>query len=202
MNNPELNSILKKARTPQPPEDFLEEFPQQIARQLNRARTENFRPQRNRNWIPRFAWGFAMAICILAAFAIGNWRGQMKTKTVAANDILENAKFVRETLAMFPNQVRAIVKDDRGLNLVLSEKENVPASPPIYVHICDGKNCSSFVTFSGQEIQIAGQKMTVLSNARGGIILTGNQFAWSSDEQTLTKNHLKIEAKNLSATIL
>lgn len=196
---------------PQPPEEFWNEFPQQIARQLNRgsdarvAKRVGDAASPLRNWFPRLAWGFATAICILIAFAIGHWRGQMETKTVASvasSDILKNAKFVRETLAMFPNQVRAIVKDEHGLNLVLSEKENVPSSPPLYVRICDGKNCSSFVTFSGQEIQIAGQKLTVLSDAHGGIILAGDKLVWSSDEQTLAKNHLKIEAKNLGSIVM
>ena len=56
--------------------------------------------------------------------------------------------------------------------------------------------------FSGQEIQIAGQKVTVLSDARGGIILTGNQFVWSNTERNHTGNHLKIEAKNLGSSTL
>ena len=51
--------------------------------------------------------------------------------------------------------------------------------------------------YSGQEIQIAGQKMTVLSDAQGGIILMGNDFAWSSREPAFAKSSLKIEAKRL-----
>jgi hypothetical protein len=193
MNKPELDSILKKARTPERPEEFWAEFPQRITRGLNRERTENFRPKRN--WFPRLAWGFATAICILAAFAMGHWRGQVETK--ASTDVLADAKVVRETLAMFPNQVRAIVEDEHGLNLVLSDSSDVPVSPPIYVRICDGKHCSSLVTFSGQEIQIAGQKVTVLSDTQGGIILTGNQFVWSNTDRTYADDRLKIEAKNL-----
>ena len=104
---------------------------------------------------------------------------------------------IRETLAMFPNQVRAIVQDERGINLVLSDRDNVPVSTPIYVRICDGKHCSSLVTFSGQEIRIAGQKLTVLSDTQGGIILTGNQFIWSNTERNFADNRLKIEARNL-----
>jgi hypothetical protein len=195
MNNPELDSILKKARTPELPNEFWAEFPQQMARGLNRERTENFRPKRN--WFPRLAWGLATAICILAAFAMGPWRGQVETQTVSHNDVLADIKVVRETLAMFPNQVRAIVQDERGLNLVLSDNADVPVSTPIYVRICDGKHCSSLVTFSGQEIQIAGQKVTVLSDTQGGIILTGNQFVWSNTDRTYADDRLKIEAKNL-----
>lgn len=197
MNNPELDSILKKARTPEPPKEFWQGFPQQVARALNRQRTENFRPEQN--WFPRLAWGFATAICILAAFAIGHWRGQVEMKT--STDVLADAKVVRETLAMFPNQVRAIVQDERGINLVLSDNSDVPVSTPIYVRICDGNHCSSLVTFSGQEIQVAGQKVTVLSDARGGIILMGNDFAWSSRDPSYAKNDLKIEAKSLAAVM-
>jgi len=199
MNKTELDSILKKARTPERPEEFWAEFPGQVTRGLNRVQTESYRA--DRNWFPRLAWGFATAICILAAFAIGHWRGQVETQTVSHNDALADIKVVRETLAMFPNQVRAIVQDERGINLVLSDTGDVPVSTPIYVRICDGTNCSSLVTFSGQEIQVAGQKLTVLSDARGGIILMGNDFAWSSSDQSFAKNDLKIEAKPLAAVM-
>ncbi|HUA68359.1 MAG TPA: hypothetical protein VMA13_07400, partial [Candidatus Saccharimonadales bacterium] len=148
MKDSELDSILKKARRPEPPEDFWEEFAEQVARQLNRAQTES--PRLKGKWFLRLAWGAAMIICILAAFAIGHWRGRVET--VASNDVLQNAKFVRETLAMFPNQVRAIVRDKNGLNLILANAGDVPASSPIYVRVCNGENCSSCVTFSGQEI--------------------------------------------------
>jgi hypothetical protein len=90
------------------------------------------------------------------------------------------------------------VQDERGVDLILSDTENVPASPPIYVRICDGKQCSSLVTFSGQEIQIAGQKLTVLSQPDGGIILEGNKFVWSSSEPVFAGQKLRIEAKNLN----
>lgn len=211
MNNSELDSILKKAQTPQPPKEFWEEFPQRIARELNRGSDVSIAKRVGdevlppRNWFPRLTWGFTTVVCILAAFAVGYWHGQTNTKTaasIAPGDILENTKFVRETLTMFPNRVRAIVKDKRGLNLILSEEGNVPSSPPLYVRVCDGKDCSSFVTFSGQEIQIDGRRLTVLSDSRGGIILEGNEFVWSSDEQVFAKNHLKIEAKSLGTMTL
>jgi hypothetical protein len=58
------------------------------------------------------------------------------------------------------------------------------------------------VTFSGQEIEFAGQKIAVLADSRGGIILTGNQFVWSNTERTYAGNHLKIEAINLGAVAM
>ena len=198
MDKSELDSILKKARTPQPTKEFWEEFPQQVVRQLNRVRTGNHRVERN--WFPRLAWGFATAICILAAFAIGHWRGRVETET--SSDVLANAKVVDETLAMFPNRVRAIIQDEHGLQLVLSDQPNVPMSTPLWVKICDGKQCSSLVTFSGQELEIAGQKITILADARGGIILEGSQFVWSSSARNFAPGNLKIEAKRLRAITL
>ena len=193
MNDSELEKKLKAAREPALDADYQEAFPRLVLAGLRAA------PQRQmlteRSWLPRFAWGLATAACLAVAFAAGHWSGRMER--ASATDALADAKLVHETLAMFPNRVRAIVKDERGLNLVLSEHEDVPASTPIYVRICEGNRCSSLVTFSGQEIQIAGQKLTVLSEADGGIILEGNKFLWSTGKPLYADKNLKIEAKNL-----
>jgi hypothetical protein len=196
MNNPELESTLKKARLPEIPEESLAMFPRRIVAGIKR----NDPPARvARSFSPQLAWAFGLAACVVIAFAIGRWRGRMEKETFPANDSLASIKLIHETLAMFPNQVRAIVEDEHGINLVLSDTGDVPVSTPIYVRICDGKQCSSLVTFSGQEIQIAGQKLTVLSDARGGIILTGNQFVWSNTGQIAAQNNLKISAKHLNS---
>ena len=198
MNNSELDAKLKAAREPVLPADYRDAFPQTVLNHLRPSPRERARGEKRtsrQSWLPRLAWGMATAACILMAFAIGHWRGQVERNS--GPDVLANAKLIQETLAMFPNRVRAIVQDERGVNLVLSDTENVPASTPIYVRICDGKRCSSLVTFSGQEIQIAGQKLTVLSQPDGGIILEGNKFVWSSSEPVYAGRKLKIEAKNL-----
>jgi hypothetical protein len=193
MNNPELENKLRAAREPVLEADYKTDFPRLVLTNLRSAPPEKI-PAKH-FWPHRLAWGLATAACVMIAFAIGHWRGHVETASSAG--LLENTKLIRETLAMFPNRVRAITQDERGMNLVLSDNQDVPTSTPIYVRICDGKNCSSLVTFSGQEIQIAGQKLTVLSDSQGGIILEGNKFAWSSSGQNYAGKNLKIEAKNL-----
>lgn len=191
MNKFDLNAVLKAAKIPKGSEEYWDDILCEVLAQLRRPMRASSRNQAR--WLPRLAWGFAVtAACLVAILAVGHWRGG-----TASKDALQSAKLIRETLAMFPNRVRAIVQDERGLNLVLSEHEDVPASTPIYVRICDGQQCSSFVTFSGQEVQAGGQKVTVLADARGGIILTGNKFVWSNTERNRAGDHLKIEAKNL-----
>lgn len=146
---------------------------------------------------PGLAWGLVMAACVLAAFLPG-----YEHSRPAPGDPLADAKMVRETLGMFPHQIRAIVEDGHGMNLILSDQGNIPASAPLYVHICDGKQCSSFLTFSGQEITVDGQKLTVLEDAQGGVILAGNDFVWSNANGPRTEKHWQIEAKNLGPAIM
>ena len=194
MNNPELESILKRARQPEIPEESLAMFPRRI---VARLKSDDTSTRVTRNLVPRIAWAFGLMACVVIAFGIGRWHGRMETEKTLATDSLANLKLISETLAMFPNRVRAIVQDEHGLKLVLSDTDDVPASSPLYVRICDGKHCSSLVTFSGQEIQVAGQKITVLAGADGKIILTGDKFVWSNTERHLAGSRLKIEAKNL-----
>jgi hypothetical protein len=194
MKRPELESILKRARLPEISRDSLEMFPRRVIAGLNR---EVPPPRGAPSLFPRLAWAGGLAACLLMALAIGHRLTRTDTAAIPSNDILASAKLVHEMQSMFPDRVRAIVEDAHGLNLVLSDDNNVSASQPLYVHICDGRNCASFVTFSGQEIQVAGQKITTLSDAHGGIIVTGSQFVWSSGERFYAGNHMTIEAKTL-----
>jgi hypothetical protein len=198
MNDSELDARLKAAREPALPKDYQEAFAQYVLKNL---RSSPWKPAGRGHWgLRHWVWGLATTACILIAFAVGHWRGMEDSH--GRQDVLANAKLIQETLVLFPNRVRAIVQDERGLNVVLSDTNNVPASPPIYVRICDGKRCSSLVTFSGQEIQIAGQKLTVLSQPDGGIILEGNKFVWSSSEPVYAGRKLKIEARHLGASTM
>jgi hypothetical protein len=194
MKKPELDALLKKARLPEISGESLEMFPRRIVARLPHG---DLPVCPARNFSPRLAWAFGLVLCLAAAFAIGHWSGRRETKAIVENDSLASLKLIHETLALFPNRVCAIVQDEHGLNLVLSDTADVPASAPLYVRISEGQHSTSLVTFSGQEIQVAGQKITVLADARGGIILEGKQFVWSSSESVYAGRKLKIEAKNL-----
>jgi hypothetical protein len=202
MNDSELDIKLAAAREPKLDPDYREDFPRLV---LARLRSQPSRPALppERHWLPRLAWSAGLAlIFLLAGFAIGHWRGRTEMAAAPAGDILANAKMINETLALFPNRVRAIVRDEKGMRLILADQPNVPDSPPLFVKICDGKNCSSLVTFSGQELDIAGQKITVLADASGGVILEGNRFVWSSTTRDINPRGLEIEARTLGASKL
>jgi hypothetical protein len=194
MKKPELESILKRARLPEISEESFEMFPRRIVARLQR----NDSPaSATRQLSLHLGWALVLVACVVLAFAIGRWTVRKEPGTILAPDSLAGLKLVRETLTTFPNRVRAIVEDEHGLSLILSDNADVPVSTPIYVRIWDGKHCSSLVTFSGQEVQIAGQKVTVLSQGDGGIILEGNKLFWSTGKPVYAERNLKIEARNL-----
>ena len=194
MNDFDLERKLKAAQVPARDEDYWESFPRVVLANLRSAPSPRHAV---RHWLPRLAWGSSIAFaCLVIGFALGHWRG--RTEKTDPYALLQNGKMLREVMALFPNRVRAIVQDRQGLQLVLSDKPDVPASTPLWVKICDGKECAAVVTFSGQEIQVAGQKLTVLADARGGIILAGDRFAWASDQPGVASGTLKIEAKRLT----
>jgi hypothetical protein len=85
------------------------------------------------------------------------------------------AKLYREITGLFPNQVRAIVEDERGVHLLLSEKPNVPSSPPLLVRVCEPQQCRSVITFSGQRVRLNGQTVEVLADGRGKVLVVGER---------------------------
>lgn len=194
MNNAELNQILKSAEPAQRPEEYWDKFPNDVSTQLNRPLPQE---RRQANWPPRLAWvGSFAAICLLTGILIGHRLGQ--SELVEANgQSLQNEKLIREVMTMFPNRVRALVKDESGMRIVLADEADVPASSPLWVKICQGRRCTTLVTFSGQEVEVAGQKLTVLADAEDGVILVGDRFAWASDETNGNVQDLRIQAKPL-----
>jgi hypothetical protein len=194
MKKSELESILKRARLPEILEESSKVLPRRIAARIQRndlpvgaARQRSF----------RIAWALGLAACVILAFAIGRWTGRKESGSNLEPENQAGMKLIHETLTKFPNRVRAIVEDEHGLRLILSDIADVPTSTPIYVRICDGKRCSSLITFSGQEVPIAGQKVTVLSQGDGGVILEGSKLFWSTGRSVYAERNWKIEARNL-----
>src|SRR5271169_849723 len=117
MNKSELESILKKARLPQIPGESLEMFPRRIVSRLKRNEPP-IHPARDSPL--RFAWAVGFSVCLVVAIMTGQRSEFMTSRPPTVPDALANSKLIQETLALFPNQVRAIVENDQGLKLILS----------------------------------------------------------------------------------
>src|SRR2546421_6861181 len=71
------------------------------------------------------------AVCVMLGFIWG--ANSRKGDTLQRSELTEARACWREVAALFPNQLQAIVFDQRGTHLVLSEKANQGLSAPIYL---------------------------------------------------------------------
>jgi hypothetical protein len=153
-----LNELLTSARVPERSPGYWEHFPKRVVARLDdRSRLET---------APTKLWwmaGLATACLVVVILLL---RPQRETPT-------HYAKLYREVAGMFPNQVRAIVEDERGVHLELAEKPEVPTSPPLLVRICQPQRCRSVITFSGQRVSLDGDSVEVLADGRGKVLVVG-----------------------------
>ncbi len=197
MNDSELNNLLKSVPMPPRPESYWKDFPGRVATLLPRP-SKIRRPAAWR--LPRLSWsyGFALA-CLIFGFGVGLWQGRSHPDQMTG---LEDKKVVREVMALFPNRVQAIIQDEKGIHLVLSDQPNVPASTPIWVRACSSHgNCFTAVTFSGQQLQFDGQPVEILAGRNGNVMVVGTRMFWTSEEPDRAAEHWRIRARTLNDTL-
>jgi hypothetical protein len=115
--------------------------------------------------------------------------------------LAEMQKYYREVEALFPHQLQAVIFDQRGPHLALADAPGLPTSDPIFLRICQRRGCQKFITFSGQQIDVNGEKCDVLADAKGNVIITGQKLAWSSADRTRRNSSYQIQAHLLEGAL-
>jgi hypothetical protein len=189
-DNSKLDRLLKSAGAPEPSSQYWSEFAQRaMARRPQTPET-----QREPQWNARPAWGL-VTVAAAIVFGLFLW---LERPAQPADALLQNVKVIEETMALFPNRVRAITADENGLKIAVSDRDDVPVSPPIWMRLCDGKHCVTLVTFSGQEVEVDGQQITALANPQGHVLLVGENFVWSDASPSPPPGFRRFEARQLA----
>jgi hypothetical protein len=220
MKEKELNEILKRASVPEREAGYWEQFPGRVTAGIERRRREG-EARRGAGspahalagWAAGGAWtamfrflgskpGLAVGVaaaCVAGGFFLGFRSGRGSP----GHDLqlAQVQKYYREIEALFPNQLEAIVFDQKGTHLVLAKEANVPASTPLYVKVCGPEGCERFVTFSGQQIRFNGEVCDVLTDREGHVLLVGRQLVWSSGQALAKAGRYRIEAQPLQAIL-
>jgi len=210
MNNLELNRILKKGSVPEPPPEFWDQLPRKIGARLcwDRTRAQTVPeqddaaagaallfPVARSNLKLRLAFALGLPVLFLVVAILHHTANHDSTSV--PEPLTAYRIYFNELESLFPNQIRAIVFDRQGPHLLLADKPEVPASPPLFLRVCGPGGCQSFITFSGQEIQVAGQTLSVLRDGQGKTILVGDHFLWSDQDQIYPGGHWTVEARSL-----
>jgi hypothetical protein len=186
-----LDELLKTARTPVRSAGYWENFPKRVTAQL----LAGSQPGPVSSFtLPRlWAYGLASVSAVLV-LCLGLW---MRNRTAAVQP--DYAKLYQEINTLFPNQVRAIIVGHTGVSLDLSEKPDVPSSPPVRVDVCRHQQCLTYITFSGQSIRLNGETCDVLADAHGHVSVVGRDIVWTSADTMHRPEPYHIEAGLLGA---
>jgi hypothetical protein len=184
-----LDDLLKTVRVPERSPGYWENFPKRVTTRLADGTRPAAIVMRLRTWM----WRTAGAVAGLA-LGVGMWL--MAHRPAQPN----YAKIYHEIEAMFPNQVQAIVVDQHGVRVDLADKPDVPSSPPLLVNVCKARQCRAFITFSGQQIRVNGERLDVLTDGKGEVFVVGKRSVWSSDEPNRQAGAYRIVAEPLRVT--
>jgi len=192
MKDHELDELLKSASVPERSNGYWQDFPRNIT---VKARRHAPIRQKNQAWV---WWLAPISVGCAIAMVVFFHRTAVLRPLPADEQLAAARKCFRELEALFPHQLQAIVLDHNGPRMVLADAPSVPDSPPFYLRICGPKACESFVTFSGQQIEVRGEKCEVLADDNGRIFLAGQHHVWSERDST---SALRIEAMPLGVAL-
>ena len=203
MNDSKLNELLQRVRVPERQPEEWQELTNDTMRAMRLSLSAHGERVRGEVSLsrPRFKsialWTFGCATaCVLAGFILGHWHARLETRR---DEIADARKLFSELSALFPNQIEAVILDERGPRLVLAEQPAPRHGAPIFVRICTARGCERVVTFSGRRVLMNGESCEVLLDVRGNVIVAGERFAWSSSEPATRTRGFQIEAAQLSA---
>jgi hypothetical protein len=196
MNNRELDELLKSAPVPERSAEYWTGFPQAVVRSLPPSqRMRGKFPAYAFHWRPRFAWAVALLLIMGSLTAWLTFRERHRP-VIAAGELAGYRRMWTELNALFPRQVRAILFEPDGPRLVLAEQANLPEASPLLVRQCLAAGCRTAITFSGQQVQLGGELLEVLADARGNILVTGRSVVWPQ-----APGSLKLTARRLDSTL-
>ncbi len=207
MNSSELDQLLKSAAVPERPASYWDQFPKRVMAKTHwvaRTETTATSAEPGPYWLrPRFRIAVVGLGLVMAGLLLGYIFGLRHGHNLAITDLqmAEARKYYQEVQTLFPGQVQAIVFGRQGVQLVLADKPNIPASSPLYVRICGPKGCQDFVTFSGQQIRLNGDVCEVLLDQQNNVLLVGPQWVLSTAQPPAKHALYQVAARSLEATL-
>lgn len=186
MNNEELDRLLRRSVTP--PErdaEYWRDFPGAVCERIATLpprdpktvlhSAPNAFPSGvhwlTRRWLPLVA----TLVALLVSFETGRRIGRTDPTAIRGEEIREARVLLEELSNFFPGQLIAVSLNGRSPEVVLSPTADLTASTPVIIRMCTGSrnSCQSFITFSGRQIEVDGERYDVLLTAQGDVLVVG-----------------------------
>ena len=181
MTPDELNQRLRSVPLPPRTAEYWEEFPSRIRTACSTPqRPADARPSRpslpQRLWWNWMAWAGAAGLVLAAAV----WTFRPAPSDFSAEEVAGYSRVWHEVDALFPHQVRSVVFGPGGPVLVLSEQPTLPNEPTLMVRGCGPTGCLTVLTRSGQQVTLGGERLEVLQDVHGKVLVAGASSVWPS----------------------
>lgn len=85
---------------------------------------------------------------------------------------------LHEVSAVFPGQIKSILRDASGLTLTLADTPSNDQGPAVVLEIERGGETREIITFSGQTVEILGHQVTIHTSEDGNVQLKGHGIDW------------------------
>lgn len=188
MNNKELEHLLRESvKPPERAPDYWSHFPETVRARIqalprNCAETSTSIPVSSGPSLLQQLYRLklplaATLILLLTSFEVGRRFGKATPPAIQNEEIHEARAILKELSEFFPGQLIAVSLNGTSTELVLSPAPNLPASTPVLIHLCTrpGNSCRSFITFSGRQIEVDGERYDVLLTAQGDVLVVGER---------------------------
>ena len=116
MNDSELQQKLKVLPVPERTEEYWNDFPQSVSRQLRRPVV---RVEVDERWRTRVAWQFAAsAACLFVGLLVLN-----QPLRAASSAVVQQEIALRHELNALPKHLRILMADEHGMHYLIADKE-------------------------------------------------------------------------------
>ncbi|HKX62804.1 MAG TPA: hypothetical protein VJS65_13185 [Verrucomicrobiae bacterium] len=185
MTNDELDRLLRSSPTPAGQDDYWRTFSDKVSQAIRQPAERAFVPRSETASLTGLGWikwsAFAACVVLAAAFVTTLLVPQHPQ---SEPQLLALRAYYRNMTELFPHQFEAVILSSEGVQLRLSDRADIPTSPPLYVRVCGpGHQCATAVTFSGQKINMAGTEFEVLASGRGEIFLLAKERVWAPENE-------------------
>jgi hypothetical protein len=116
MKDFDLESKVKAVRVPERGEDYWEEFPQRMLKELRALPAERPAP---RAWMPGLFLGGQLALsCLMLGFCL--WQSRMPR--AFSHALLKDEKELRQSVERFDHNLGRFMQDEHGLHKLIEEQ--------------------------------------------------------------------------------
>ncbi|MFA6285737.1 MAG: hypothetical protein WC661_00030 [Opitutaceae bacterium] len=202
MNDDQLRKALGALRPPMPGEVERDRALYQATLALAQPRKAQ---ESERSWLPRATW--AVLGCLAVTLVVGGLA--FRDKPVASAEAIATAGDDLHTLSqvarLFPGQVNAVIERDGAVQLDLAH-DQAPAADaqPLVVQLESGGDRLRVLSYSGRSITLKVKGATlvfeVLVTGEGTVVLSGDNFVWSSAQPGLLAGY-KVQAHTLVSSL-